>query len=258
MVVGRTRLRRSQHTLYFWHIPKTGGSSVREWLASHAGSDLCPAGIADQLVTMPFGELVRYRIFAGHFHGYLAPYLAREVVTCTLLRDPVARTRSHWHEVRRTASHPHHARVRGQSFAEFVEDDCNRVMIEDYQARYLAQLPIDMAALARRFSGSELSRYALAEALEQASLRVAKPVLATLARKTLASMVVVGVCQRLHEFLVEVGQMFEISAPAAVPRANVTEHDDGGTLTPAVLARLRDLTRVDQELYDFVWAQVQR
>jgi hypothetical protein len=60
--------------LYSLHIPKTGGSSVRTWMAAGLGDKLCPAGLADDLVKLPPVELVRYTAFAGHFHIYLAPY----------------------------------------------------------------------------------------------------------------------------------------------------------------------------------------
>ena len=247
-----------RRVFYFHHIPKTAGTSVRLWLASCFGDNMCPAGIADGLVTIPSRELGRYSVFSGHFHSYLPQYLEREVIAFTVLRDPVARTRSHWHEVRRTAQHPHHARVCSQNFAEFVDDNRNRVMIENYQTRYLTNLQINMRELAQRFSPDELSRYALAEALEQASMSVAKPILAASVNETLGNMSVVGVCERLHDFLVKVSRILEVPAPSveAVPRANVTEKDDAGGLPAAALARLRELTRIDQELYESVCAQL--
>jgi hypothetical protein len=186
----------SSRTIYFHHIPKTAGSSVKIWLLSWLGINLCPAEVADHLVRMPFAKLECYRGFTGHFHGYLAQYLGRELLTFTVLRNPVARSRSHWHQVRRHAHHPHHSRVVAQSFTEFVSDDRNRVLLENYQARYLADLPIDLRMLAGRFSNDELSQYALAEALEQASLKVATPVLAANARDALRRMAVVEVSER--------------------------------------------------------------
>jgi hypothetical protein len=236
--------------VYFLHIPKTGGSSVRVWLASSFKDRLCPAGIADELVGMSANDLDRYQVFAGHFHSYLPQYLARKMVVFTILRDPVDRTRSHWHQVRRHSHHPYHERVRSQTFAEFVEDDRNRVMIEDYQARYLADLPIDMAALARNFCDADLARYALAEQLEQLSLTATKTFLATSAKAALGRMAAVGLTERLPEFLVQVAGILELPAPEATPQANVTGRDDSGVLPAATLARLREMTMLDQGLYD--------
>ncbi len=39
--------------IYFQHIPKTAGNSVKVWLGSHYGERLCPADLADHLVMIP-------------------------------------------------------------------------------------------------------------------------------------------------------------------------------------------------------------
>ena len=238
--------------LYFLHIPKAAGSSVREWLMSALGEGLCPAQLAEALIAIPRSSLERYAAFAGHFHCYLAPYLDRELVTVTVLRDPVSRTRSHWHQVRRHEQHPYHARVIRQTFVEFVEDDRNRVMIEDYQARYLVRPQIDLRPMADRFSEEELSRYALSEALEQASLEVEKPVLAAQAQETLGTMAAVGTVERLGDFLAQLGRILDLPPPAAEPRENVTTRDMADALPVRALDRLREMTRIDQQLYDAV------
>ena len=239
-------------TLYFQHIPKTAGSSVKAWLANCLETALCAADIADHLMAIPRQELAQYRAFAGHFHCYLAPYLGRELVTVTVLRDPLPRTRSHWHQVRRHKQHPHHARVIDQTFGEFVVDDRNRVMIEDYQARYLVRPLIDMRVMAADLSEEELSRFTLSEALEQASLSVNKSTLASDASETLRSMAAVGTCEQLGDFLAKVGKILDISPPDVVPRENVTEGDVAAELSASELMRIRDMTRIDQDLYDSV------
>jgi len=223
-------------------------------MRSHYGDSLCPAGVADQLVMIPPEKRADYQAFAGHFHSYLGPYLGRDLVTVTVLREPMARTRSHWHEVRRTKEHPHHPRVIHQSFTDFVMDGLNRVMIEEYQARYLVKLPVTLATMASRFSEADHARFALSEALEQTSLSLPKPALLEGAKTALKTMAVVGVTECLHDFLVRVAEISDIPPPAAtaVPRENATDRSDAEELPEKVLRRLQHLTRIDRELYDAV------
>jgi hypothetical protein len=239
---------------YFRHIPKTAGTSIRVWLLSHLGSSLCPAGIIDELVTMPISEIEGYQAFAGHFHGYLDKYVNRAVISFSVLRDPITRTKSHWNEVRRTPRHPYYERVRVQSFTQFVQDDQNRVMIENYQARYLCKMPIDLELLASSFSLDQLARYALAETLEQRSLQIQAPALAASARETLSGLAAVGISERLHDFLLAVGRILDIPVPQpeATPKENVSEQDDGVGLglSASALERLKMLTEIDHELYE--------
>ncbi|WP_192244061.1 sulfotransferase family 2 domain-containing protein [Mesorhizobium silamurunense] len=238
--------------IYFQHIPKTAGVSVRTWLHSYYGDRLCPAWLADDLVRLAPELLRDYKAFAGHFHSYLEPYLGRNLVTVTVLREPVARTRSHWHHVRRAPEHPHHLRVTGQTFTDFVMDDLNRVMIEDYQARYLMKLPLSLEVVAHRHTRTDATLSALSEALEQTSLPLCKPELLEGATLALKRMAAIGVTERLHDFLVRVAKVANIPLPAAkaVPYTNATEQNHAGELSPESLRRLRDLTRIDQELYE--------
>jgi hypothetical protein len=242
----------SRAIAYFWHIPKTAGTSVRRWLASNLEASLCRAGVVDELVTMPTSEIEHYRAFAGHFHGYLAQYVRDEMISFSVLRDPIARTKSHWNQVRRAPWHPHYQRVRLQSFTEFVQDDGNRVMIENYQARYLCKLPIDLELLAKSYSPDQLAGYALAETVEQRSLNISASFLAASSHETLSGMAAVGVSERLHDFLLEVGRILSLPVPPleATPKENVAGQDDGVGLSAAALDRLNRLTQIDRELYD--------
>ena len=43
--------------LYFLHIPKTAGSSVKTWLAAGLGDKLCPVELADQLSSCRLSSL---------------------------------------------------------------------------------------------------------------------------------------------------------------------------------------------------------
>src|SRR5262245_4548215 len=108
--------------LYFLHIPKTAGLSVARLLEEEFGQGLCPATTLDDLFTTDPVALRSAAAFAGHFGVWLPEIVGRGLRTFTLLRDPIARTISHYRHVRRDPNHPYHRYVRDQSLAEFVSD----------------------------------------------------------------------------------------------------------------------------------------
>jgi hypothetical protein len=84
--------------LYLWHLPKTGGSSLREMLRPHFEEhEFCGALTMSELYRMSNYRLRTFRVITGHF-GPTLPQLLPEVplITATVLRDPVEMIVSHY------------------------------------------------------------------------------------------------------------------------------------------------------------------
>jgi len=110
--------------LFFMHIPKTAGTSLRRFLADqYAAQDVCPACDWDSLAELGCERLESFRLVQGHFDISLLASIAPAVKTLTLLRHPLNRTLSAIRHMKRDPDfHPLHSRVRDMSVREILED----------------------------------------------------------------------------------------------------------------------------------------
>jgi hypothetical protein len=132
--------------LYLWHIPKTGGTSLREMLRPHfADLEFCGSLPLGSLYRLSNYRLRSFRVIAGHF-GPMVPQLISDValVTATLIRDPVDVIASfyvHWRDYG-WPDHAGTALARRFSFADWCRSDDTSIFWSNPQARQLASLRI--------------------------------------------------------------------------------------------------------------------
>ena len=85
----------AEKRLYFVHIPKTAGVTVKAFLENHFKAD--DAFVMDEWKTgdLPSGALDGFRLFSGHYSSQVFKALSpRPDTVITLVREPVARFRS--------------------------------------------------------------------------------------------------------------------------------------------------------------------
>jgi hypothetical protein len=79
--------------LYFNHVPRTAGTSLRLWLESHfEPPQVCPHVLPGEFSAAPPTELEGYLLFAGHLQSLPHELFKQEIETFTVLREP----RSHF------------------------------------------------------------------------------------------------------------------------------------------------------------------
>ncbi len=188
--------------------------------------------------------------------SYLGPYLGKRLTTFTMLRDPVERTISHYCHVRHAPDHPYHAHALRMSLGEFCANPDTRHMIENFQAGYLARSQCDPVKAARDLSAEQLGCFELQRRMESADAIADPAALLEIAQERLIGFSAVGFTEAFDDSLVDITQSLGFPTAPSPSRQNVnperilTEEVDKGTLT-----LIRDLTEIDQRLYEFAWSR---
>lgn len=213
---------------------------MAEVLERRFGDRLCPAKLWDHIINTDVDDFDAY---SGHFGPWLADHLNRPLRSFTLLRDPVARTVSHYRHVERAVDHPFHRLTAGRSLAEWVRDPRMALMIENYQARYLARVAAPWP-LREGLTADQLAGAALQVRFDQATLGVPSHVLQREAEATLDRLAFVGTTE---DFLTAASWL----GVEPLARANVAPG------TPPIIdsetrALIEELTAVDRVLYEAV------
>jgi len=250
---------------FFVHVMKTGGTSFvfqmtanfapaevypSEALDRRAATDVEPYAIVDDLERLTPERRAEIRVYTGHL-----PFVAREligpdVVTLTLLRDPVARTISVLKHFKRL-----YARYRDLPLDAIYDDDIVFPhFVRDFQTRVFA---LDVADHPRAFAGAAdfRSLRAALEAPAGSHAALSPPITidsARLARaqQNLDAVDVVGLNEEFGAFVSELRQRFGWWADGAEYDARANVSSEPWYPSDALRARIARESANDQSLYE--------
>lgn len=241
---------RDEDVLYFLHIPKTAGTTVAHLLESHFPQRLiCPVHLVKELARLPHAQLQPYRFFWGHFGYRLTEFVPNEMIFITFLREPVEQVVSFYQFIRRNPQHYLHARASSDwpTLDQFVHDPAAIPHIRNPQlfhflwdARLIEGVPTGIGAEDIRYMETvEAQMRAIPEheQLERAGARLDR-------------FAFVGLTERMEESLRLLAFTFGWKEFDSVPHLNTAPRRlSAEELSGETLAAIRELTRLDAELY---------
>lgn len=219
---------KEQDVLYYCHIPKTAGRTVRSILDDQFHYDeVCPATVARQIPPIAPSELQKYRLFRGHLVTINLPELlpGKTIIKTATLREPVSQMVSYYEYIRRNPTDTHYDKVINLSLDEFITHGPVRHNIQTYYIAKTTQFEID---------------------------HLSDPEIFEIAKAGLNQFAFVGSIERFQESLFLLSYIFSWRPILNSRKENVApSRQPYEDVPPATLVLIQDSTRFDQDLYRY-------
>lgn len=239
--------------VFFYHIPKTAGDTLRNFLLSRPDS-VCPAYTWTTLLSIPSSELHQYKIFSGHFYGQIEQQINTDLFKFSLLRDPLERAFSHYGHVIRDPSHYLHRRATELgSFQAYLEDPLTRTSISNFQSRMLA-INADVKSIYQGMTDTEKASWALEKHLETTDFGASEDQILWAAKARITNFDLIGITERLSEFIALLCLKLSWPYPKTLVSTNINikrpKHEEQ---PDQIIETLKNINNIDIALYD--WAK---
>jgi hypothetical protein len=137
-------LPRPDGPIYLLHIPRTGGTTLRELIACRFPRERCFLGGArrrfvESMAAMPAEQREQLLFVSGHYDASVGKLLGTRPRIVTMLREPAARLRSHYEILKRVPEDRLHAEIlAGMTFLEWLDHPLGGKAEEDRMTRQIA------------------------------------------------------------------------------------------------------------------------
>ncbi len=248
--------------IYFLHIPKTAGTSLRKVIESQfSPEEICPCSVMQELsevVQRDASELAAYPLIAGHLGYTVVSLLPTPPRVITMLRDPIARTISRFNYMKQHTQNSlrapwNHARFLDPdvSIDDFLTFEPTRRLITNFQVRNLAQ-DFDLTQTYIDFDGNAIAPK-MNKLFAYTSTGISDEDLLSKAKHRLTSFEFVGIAERFSESVELLCSTFGWSLAIDIPFLNASFPPIrlNDSLPSQTRADLQACTSLDAELYMF-------
>lgn len=230
--------------VFFLHIPKTAGTSIREYFEwSYPARAIC-SGFSEVSITEALGrEGLSRRFYSGHVSFDYLDYFFHDYAWLTFLRDPVARTVSQYSNWANLSSHQERwlegdgsdalraAVVEATALPGIAEF----VMAENPIIRGVSFNPLTRNLISGQFPTDAFEPDYYSEAMVEEAMR-----------NLMQRFAFFGITERMGDSLELLGRNFS-HLPRLIERKNTTERK---VCTPEETEAIRRMTRMDMALYE--------
>lgn len=223
-------------TVLFLHIPKTGGTTLRDIIYGQYGAtevlELKYLMTSEEdLAQLSDDEKDNFKIIMGHFSYGLHNLLKQETDYLALLREPVSRVISGYEYIKTHAGNQFYGKVSNLTLEEYLESGVD-ILVDNGQTRLLAGLG----------RSEENAPY---DKLDEKYLFAAK-------ENIKKDFLLIGTLERYDEFLVFLKRLLNWKTPYYSVANRTKKILKVNNLNPETINAIKRYNRFDIELYSYV------
>lgn len=226
--------------IVFVHIPKTGGSSLSNFMYEHIPEvDRLYVEGWKQVLNVSTDQINSAKYIHGHFSVAIEEYISNTPVFMAFLREPVRIVVSYYNYAKSRPDHPLHEFASAMPFEEFIENrKCLRV--HGMMTKQLGNNQ-KLNAAYHKIDFSECDEHDKQTLLENA-------------KKRLNDIQLLGITEHMQLSFAYICYLLDWEWDGIIPRQNQTTSPDKLTvedLSENTLQRVIELNQTDIELYEY-------